>query len=892
MRVRAWAAAGALAACFAAAPPVMAQAATPSPTRGQPGARKKPPRTKFTRPGPNETPLMSAGHIEQPSAGEYVLTNEVDFRYGGAHLLADSAHYSESERTVTAEGNVVIQLADSEISGDRAEFDLDSGEAVIDNARAYIEPDLIVNAAKMQRVGEQSYRITDATVTSCTQPTPYWSFWVGTAIVHVGHYAHLRDAVLRVGKIPIFWSPYLAIPVKEDRAAGLLFPHFGFSQKRGAFLSNALYVPVGRSFDSTLQVDSFGGAISNGVEELPSTAFGLETRFVPNAYGSGTITTYFLREKLRPFAHSDIVDRDRYQVRMNYSQQLPAGFKLLADLDDVSDLNYFIDFEHEIRYSSNPTVLSQLDLSRLSGPYAVNVRFNQQTQFLGVVDPIELKIDDLALLRLPEVEMRGRGIRLGKTPFYLTYLASFDGLVRRENTFDAAGNRQAAQATYDRFDVFPTITGNFTPVPWLDISPIVSFRDTFYTASDSDPGSALDPTGPAINRQQYRAGFSIVGPRIYRLFGSEAEGKTRYKNTLEPRITYDYVPEVAGGEKIIPFDEIDATLGTSNLLTYSLTTRLFQKKPPQAAPGSATSPALTGSLASLVIGEEAPTRNQELVAPAERPVAPGAAPEGAAPPPAPESPPASPSTPVGGEAYLPSDVSTGPSKRTPLFGGPPQPARPLNVGPVEIASFELSQGYSLANLRPLSRSLALDANSQYSPITATARYNPTFSTSLDLRANYDILFRDISTVSLSGSMRSKTYDYLRMSWVFGRDLEGVRAGAGSLCATDGNRLVGREGPEQARCFVNTSQVHLLGGLALFGRKITTDVEIAYDVENSFLQNQRYRFGYNTQCCGVLLEVDKRALPSGSIGSTSDVQYRFVVNLRGVGTFLDVNGRPQ
>jgi len=241
---------------------------------------------------------------------------------------------------------------------------------------------------------------------------------------------------------------------------------------------------------------------------------------------------------------------------------------------------------------------------------------------------------------------------------------------------------------------------------------------------------------------------------------------------------------------------------------------------------------------------------------------------------------------------VPSDVSTGPSTRTPLFGGPAQPVHPQNVGPVEIASFELSQGYSLDNLKPLSRSAFLDANSQYSPVTATARYNPTFSTSFDLRANYDIVFHDVSTVSLSGSMRSKTYDYLRMSWVYGRDLEGIRAGSSSLCSTDGNRVVGREGPEEARCFVNTSQVHLLGGLALFGRKITTDVEVAYDVENSFLQNQRYRFGYNTQCCGVLLEVDKRALPSGSIGSTSDVQYRFVVNLRGVGTFLDVNGRPQ
>lgn len=866
-----------------------------------PPAQKKPPRSKFTKPGPNETPLMSAGHIEQTSPGEYLLTEEVDFRYGNAHLLADKLTYSESERKVTAEGNVVIELGQTQVSGDRADVSLDSEDAVILGARAYIDPDLIVDAEKMERVSEDSYRVTNATLTSCTQPTPYWSFWVGTAIVHVGHYAHLRNTLLRIGKVPIFWSPYLAVPIKEDRAAGLLFPHFGFTQKRGAFISNALYVPIGRSVDATLQIDSYAGALSGDVEELPQTGLGLETRFVPSQYGSGTLTAYFLRERLRPAPHADVVDRDRYQLRMNHTQNLPAGFKLLVDIDTVSDLNYFIDFEREIRYSSNPTVFSQIDFSRQSGPYAVNVRFNRQVQFIDVVDPINLKIEDLSLYRLPEVEMRGRGIRLGTSRFYLTYQASFDGLVRRVQTFDPNENEQVQQTTYDRLDFFPTITGSFSPFPWLDVSPILAFRDTFYSASDSDPNAPLNPNGPAVNRQQYHVGFSVVGPRLFRIFGKDEERATRYKSTFEPRVTYDYVPQVVGGEKIIPFDEIDTALGTSNIVTYSITSRLFQKKPPQPSKVQPGAAALTGSFASLVLGEEAPTKNQNLIPPA-----PDAATlslqeaQPVPPPPEPSAPPAASAPgggaavppPPGGEAYVPSDVSTGPSKRTPLFGAPQAPPHALNVGPVEIASFELAQGYSLDDIRPLSRSVSLDANSPFSPVTATIRVNPTYTSSFDLRAGYDILFHDINSVSLSGTVRTPKASYMRLSWVYGRDLEGVAANSTTACIPDGNRLVGREGPNEERCFNNSSQIHFLGGTALLGRKLTGDVEIAYDVQNSFIQNQRYRFGYNTQCCGILVEVAKRTLPTGNLGANSDIQYRFVLNLRGVGTFLDVNGRPQ
>jgi len=75
---------------------------------------------KVAPPGPNETPSMSAGTSSRRHPG-IRLTGEVDFRYGSAHLLADSLHYSESERKVVAEGNVVIELGGSEVSGDRVE---------------------------------------------------------------------------------------------------------------------------------------------------------------------------------------------------------------------------------------------------------------------------------------------------------------------------------------------------------------------------------------------------------------------------------------------------------------------------------------------------------------------------------------------------------------------------------------------------------------------------------------------------------------------------------------------------------------------------------------------------------------------------------------------------
>ena len=68
--------------------------------------------------------------------------------------------------------------------------------------------------------------------------------------------------------------------------------------------------------------------------------------------------------------------------------------------------------------------------------------------------------------------------------------------------------------------------------------------------------------------------------------------------------------------------------------------------------------------------------------------------------------------------------------------------------------------------------------------------------------------------------------------------------------------------------------------------VTLDVEGSYDISAGALQDQRYRLGYNTQCCGMIFELARR-----DYTTIDEAQYRFMLNLRGVGTFLDLQGRP-
>jgi hypothetical protein len=261
--------------------------------------------------------------------------------------------------------------------------------------------------------------------------------------------------------------------------------------------------------------------------------------------------------------------------------------------------------------------------------------------------------------------------------------------------------------------------------------------------------------------------------------------------------------------QVIQFDEKDAIVGNQNAVQYSLVTRLFAKRPgvtppiPQAADGLTFPQHHTAP----------PQEGQDLSAPAE--------------------------------AKSPEQAS---------------------LSPVEIASFQISQVYSL--LGPLSRKTECSSSlgttlcqqtqtSNLSSLDGQFRFNPTLYASIDLKAQYDILYRSISGTSLSANFRSPQHGFVDLTWYYHPALQPLS--------------------------VDSSQIGLLGETNLIQKKLVLGFQGNYDVVLGSLQDQRYKVGYNTQCCGFTFEYWDR-----SYQGIDQQEFRLVVNLRGIGNVLDLN----
>jgi lipopolysaccharide assembly outer membrane protein LptD (OstA) len=782
-------AAGAALACLLA-PPAGARAA-PEPAPAPPpqtGPAAPPAEAEGTRAG--------ASRIEQVGPGRYRFSGDVDIRKGGLRLQADEVEYDERTQECRARGRVVMEEGPLRITGEVVDVNLETRRATILDAYAEMEPDLIIEAERMEKVADDRYRLKRARLSSCTQPVPYWSLRVGSGTLHLDHYIGLRNLRLEFFRVPVFYTPYLIWPVKEDRASGLLIPQIGYSERRGTVINNALFWAPARNFDTTFYLDYL---------EQDGLGVGLESRWLPTQNGRASFTGYYLDE--------EILDPDtgepegtRYRYRMSIDQKLPRGWRVLGDLNEVSDFDYYLDFERDLRKASSPTNLSTLDVSRSWSFYTLNVRGERREQLLAG-DAV------LRQQRQPEVELRARSRQLGGSPFYLAFEASAAAL-RRE-------------ASYGRFDFFPTLRAPLRPAPWLEITPSLSARETLYTRQ-ADPSGAAPALDDALRRDYVRADVDLLGPRFSRVFDTPESGfSPRLKNVIEPRVTYTYVPDqdeiAASGSPVLIFDEIDSLQDDIHAATYSLTSRWF------ALRGSGDSaPALSlprhmplpGLAPEAEVGvEEPPTPPEEVAA--------GALPPGAAP--AAEAEPA----------------------------GPPAPAaRPARgLSPFEFISFTLSQSFGFN--RPLSSrdtdgDGVLDQFSDHSPVNASLRINPTSRHSLNLTASYDILRRTVESATLSTDLRGRD-SLLSLTWF----------------------IANREA-------LNQNQLRLSAGTSLFGRKVTLALATETDIEARRLRDQRYRVGYNTQCCGFLVEYLNR-----DFSASQEREVRLLVNLKGVGTILDL-----
>lgn len=549
-------------ACLVAAE-ARAQAPSPAPSP----APSSPPSPATARPPAPAGPFPAdAGevHVRAESQGgvkgRYEFRGFVDLQAGGMRIQADKLDLLETdrpgggtERRIVAEGNVVFLKGEERLAGERMSLDLDSGKGVFEEATGYVQPGVLVEARRIERLDADSYRIEGGRFTSCFQPSPRWSFSASSARLDVDDKVVARNVVFRVKKVPAFYLPYLIYPIQEDqRSTGLLFPSFGYSSYYGFTVGTGFFWAMGRSHDQTVTVEHHSKL---------GTGVGHEFRYLLTQPSRGTFRTYALRRS------EEGVSAWNYDFDYTAVQVLPGKVRANLQVRYYSTVSFQQQIQETIELLSLRTRRASFNAQRAFGSTSVSLIADQTQTLFGYEENrrVQQHLPTLRVSRAPK--------KLGRTGLVL----SLDGTAERLGTGD-----ETTVENYSRFDLGPRLQRPLA-TSFLRITPQVQYRFTRYGAAACSYDFPCEENrllrDETIDRRYFEARTQLEGPTLFRIFdrpgGFYSE---RFKHTLGPEVTWTYRSRVDRFFEIPQFDGTDTMLGT-NEFEYALVNRLYAKRP-------------------------------------------------------------------------------------------------------------------------------------------------------------------------------------------------------------------------------------------------------------------------------------------------------------------------
>ena len=289
--------------------------------------------------------VQYTGPVKHSPNGGSISGNPVIIICDGTSIYAQQISWDET--TVTATGDVLVIQEGLRVSALRAEMDRvtkmgtfyqAAGTARLSGTEPQgsmfgtMEPEVMFQAEKLERIGPKSYRITNGRFSTCQQPNPRWQMTGSSGTIVMDDHAIMKNVALRVKGVPVMYLPYMYLPLeKEDRATGFLIPQYTASGVQGWGLSNAFFWAMGRSHDATFYYDWR----SKGYQGA-----GTEYRYKASAGSYGDAYYYLSDEddRLAPDGTIERAGRRSFEVKGKINQALPRGFQLTGYSNYRSDI--------------------------------------------------------------------------------------------------------------------------------------------------------------------------------------------------------------------------------------------------------------------------------------------------------------------------------------------------------------------------------------------------------------------------------------------------------------------------------------------------------------------------------------------------------------------------
>ncbi|HEP0314902.1 LPS assembly protein LptD [Enterobacter bugandensis] len=450
------------------------------------------------------------------------FTGNVDINQGNSRLQADEVqlHQKQPEgavepvRTVDALGNVHYDDNQVILKGPKAWSNLNTKDTnVWEGDYQMVGRQGRGKADLMKQRGENRYTILEnGSFTSCLPGSNTWSV-VGSEVIHdrEEQVAEIWNARFKLGPVPVFYSPYLQLPVGDKRRSGFLIPNAKYSTSNYFEFYLPYYWNIAPNMDATIT--------PHYIHKRGNIMWENEFRYLTQA-GAGLMELDYLpSDKVFQDEHPTEGDKHRWLFYWQHAGVMDQVWRFNVDYTKVSDSSYFNDFSSKYGSSTDGYATQKFSVGYAVQNFDATVSTKQFQVFSDQSTP--------TYGAEPQLDVN----------WYQNNVGPFDTRVYAQAVHFVNTDSDMPEAT--RVHLEPTINLPWSN-DWASLNTEAKLMATHYQQKNIDNYNTTKNAHLEESVNRTLPQFKMDGKLIFeRDMGLLADG---YTQTLEPRMQYLYVP--------------------------------------------------------------------------------------------------------------------------------------------------------------------------------------------------------------------------------------------------------------------------------------------------------------------------------------------------------------
>ncbi|CAE6879348.1 Together with LptE [Vibrio sp. B1REV9] len=455
----------------------------------------------------NAPVVVQADSLQAINGDKAQYSGNVEVTQGPKKITADSVTLHQQDNVVVAEGNVTFNDGQVKARSDRVTNDINQDTFSLENTDyQFLCQQGRGTAAYIARTGQSVYELEDGSITSCPQGDNSWRLVAsGIDVDQDEETATLHHPRFEILDVPVFYVPYLTMPIGDTRKTGFLFPSLSYGSSDGLEVEVPFYWNIAPEYDMTL---------TTLYMQQRGTKLDADFRYLTDGWGQGEIKTEYMNSDKK------YQDEARWGYQFKHDGIINKHWVVKADYSRVSDIDYFRDLSSDLGNREDGQLIQEGQVKYRSDFWDASLTVRD----FQILLPDENKPYRL----LPQFDLNYY------TPLWGNYV-NFD--VKSQISRFEVEDTDRPNATRVHIEPGLTIPLSNTWATWTTEARVLStyYSQDISNLTDAKLKSQLDENVSRVI-PEFRSHAQLYLERDTAFI----EG---YTQTLEPQIQYLYIPE-------------------------------------------------------------------------------------------------------------------------------------------------------------------------------------------------------------------------------------------------------------------------------------------------------------------------------------------------------------